>query len=75
MATKPSKKQPKDLDTWITAWEQAIELAQRKELSLVAHPEDWLDDFLNALAPIRQGWVNSFELLNQRKVIAKELTY
>jgi hypothetical protein len=74
-ATKPLKKQPKDFDAWTTAWEQAIELAQRKELSLVAHPEDWLDDFLNALAPIKQGWVNSFELLNRRKVIAKELTY
>jgi hypothetical protein len=74
-AVKPLKRQPEDLEAWITAWEQAIESARKKELPAVARPEDWLREFLNALAPIKATWVESFRMLNRRNVIAGILTY
>jgi hypothetical protein len=74
-AVKPLKRYPKDLKAWITAWEQAIELAHKKELPAVARPEDWLRDFLNALMLIKAMWVESFRMLNCRNIIAGILTY
>jgi len=74
-AIEPLKNPPKDIETWVTAWEQAIRQAHEKKLGMVTDPEDWFDDFLDALRPVKPRWVESYELLNREKVIAKSVTY
>jgi hypothetical protein len=74
-AIKPLKKAPKDMDTWVTAWEQAIEEAYERKLGIVADPEDWFDDFLQVITLVKPAWAEMYELLNWEKIITGTVTY
>jgi hypothetical protein len=73
-AVKPLKNS-KDIEKWITNWEQVISLAFEKKLPMVASPADWFDDFLDAVRPFATTWVDSYEIAKKAKVLHNEHTY
>jgi hypothetical protein len=73
-AVKPLK-DGKDLEKWITNWEQVISLAFERKLPIVANPADWFDDFLDAVRPLATTWVDSYEIAKKAEVLHNGQTY
>src|SRR6266487_5908447 len=72
---KPLSKIPKDLELWITNWEQAIAKGLERNLPFATSVDDWFDDFLTAVRLIHPMWVSAYELNKSNEVKDGSLSY
>ena len=70
-ALKPLTKS-KDWSNWLSNWEKAISLAQKKKVPEALSTTAWITDFLLAVRPIAEHWTTSYRI-TQKKQIEKGL--
>jgi hypothetical protein len=65
---KPLSKPPKDLETWITNWEQIMAKEIDRNIPFATQPVEWFNDFLAAVAPVNPVWVRAYRLARMLEV-------
>lgn len=68
---KPSTK---DLDGWLSQWEQLMINGQRKSMTFALDKEDWSSRFLEAIRPLDNAWVTSLEHIIEKQLDDGTLT-
>ena len=69
------KQPPKDLEAWVSNWEQTMSDAQSKKVPDAMSPGSWFNDFLNAVTPIMDSWTTSYRLVKEQAVTANTMTF
>lgn len=72
---KPWTRVPKDIEKWIIEWEDVMQKGIRYTLSFTIDSTEWASDFLEAVRPVFSLWVSSYEVSNEEKINAGELSF
>src|SRR5438045_2471425 len=66
-ALKPLTKS-KDWSNWLSNWEKAISLAQKKKVPEALSTSAWVMDFLLAVRPIAEHWMMSYRITQKQQI-------
>ena len=55
-------KMPKDMEVWISTWEQIMAKGQRRNVAFANDIDGWFQDFLAAVGPLFPSWTTEIEL-------------
>ncbi|KAL3704530.1 hypothetical protein TMatcc_008201 [Talaromyces marneffei ATCC 18224] len=68
---KPSTR---DLEAWITKWEELLLEAERKSMVIADDVLDWSTRFLDAIRPLDDAWTTAYEITIEEKIEDGTLT-
>src|SRR5215471_10250927 len=74
-AIKPLSKMPKDIDFWITNWEQTMAEGLDQSLYYADNVSIWFEDFLAAVKLIDSVWMNAYQIDMSKEVESGTLSY
>ncbi|KAF7136939.1 hypothetical protein CNMCM5793_006643 [Aspergillus hiratsukae] len=74
-SVKPLSKVPKDVEFWITNWEQTMAKGLERDLSFATNIDDWFEDFLTAVNLIIPSWTEAYRLTKSSQVEEGTLSY
>ncbi|RHZ51562.1 uncharacterized protein CDV56_106148 [Aspergillus thermomutatus] len=74
-SVKPLSKIPKDVELWITNWEQTMAKGLERDLSFATNIDDWFEDFLTAVNLIIPSWTEAYRLTKSIQVEEGTLSY
>ena len=58
----------KDWSNWLSNWEKAISLAQKKKVPEALSTSAWVMDFLLAVRPIAEHWMMSYRITQKQQI-------
>ncbi|KAL2801508.1 hypothetical protein BJX63DRAFT_438782 [Aspergillus granulosus] len=64
-----------NIHAWLADWEAAMQRGIRWKIAQVITPQDWFNDFLNAVAPLHPTWVESYSIAQQEAVENESISY
>ncbi|EED22718.1 hypothetical protein TSTA_062060 [Talaromyces stipitatus ATCC 10500] len=65
----------KDLNGWITKWEETMIKGQKKSMAFALDTEEWSSRFLEVIRPLDEAWATAFELTVETKLDEGTLTF
>jgi hypothetical protein len=68
---KPSTR---DLEAWVTKWEELLLEAERKSMMVAGDVLDWSTRFLDAIRPLDVAWTTAYEITIEEKIEDGTLT-
>lgn len=74
-ATAPLKRAPKNWETWISNWEEALTQAQEKDVAETNDPAVWFNDFINAVRPVVPDWAVAYKHSNKKEYVKEGASY
>jgi len=74
-AIKPLNKPPRDWNSWINAWEEAMSLGQQKKVPDTTDPTIWFEEFIEAVNPAVSQWATAYKLQKEDEADKGTLTY
>jgi hypothetical protein len=74
-AVKPLAKPPRDWNSWIINWEEAMSLGNQIGVADTNDSSYWFDDFIDAVKQAIPHWATSYQLLKQAEADRGTLTY
>jgi len=66
---------PKDIDSWLSKWEQAMAKGLERQLYFATNVEVWFENFLTAVYPIKPSWTESYRMNKTTEVNNGTLSY
>jgi len=59
---------PKEWSKWLSNWEKAMSLAQKKKVPEALSTSAWVMDFFAAVRPIAEHWTTSYRITQKQQI-------